>query len=225
MVATSDQSTQEGLPEYSWIAKLGEARKTKREEKPETSLEASVERTYVLEGPKVVEGLKGIFGDKKIVDINTGNTLDLDGLLEGIKDSNVRLLCYESKLGEVDYHSPNGVLYAHHGKIGLSKGYVAEDLARNTLYLVLKRKDSRDSYHLVIIREEVPLEDILELTEKYKLERGGTIVAKCESACKEPNKLELVGFAYVDENGNIDICGLASYLNVKLNRLPIPERK
>ncbi|RIB35397.1 MAG: hypothetical protein BXU00_01365 [Candidatus Nanoclepta minutus] len=213
MVNTSEQSPREELPEYSWIAKLGEAREAKETNKEKVQ-ETIMEIYYTLEGNKIAEQFKGMFGDRKIVDINTGNTLNLDKLLEGINDPNVRIICYVDKLEKA--HSANEIFYVNYSKIGLKNGYATENLKLNTLYLIVGRIDQPRSYHLVSIHGEIPLEDILKLTREYKLEKGNTVLAKCEPACKEPDKLGLRGFVYVGENGIVDICRSPSYLNIKL---------
>jgi len=221
MVVASDQPPEEKLPEYSWIAKLGEVRKAKKEEMPKIFT-----KTYTLEGPKTAEWLKKILGNRKIIAINEHEEredIKLDELLEGINEPNVILRCYEGELGKVNYNSE--VFYVSHGKVGTRGGYIVKDLAPNTLYLVLRNIDSQGSYRLVTVRGEVPLEDILGLTRKYKLEKD-SIVVDCQPSCKESDKLRLIGFVYVDEdNEGITICGPASYRNIKLAPLQISSEE
>jgi len=218
MVVASDQPQQ--LPEYSWIAKLGEVRKAKEEEMPKVFTE-----TYTLGGPRIAEWFENTLGKRKIVAIDRNEEkvdVELDKLLEGIKDPNVRLRCYESELGKVDYTS--GAFFVSHGKIGVKGGYIVKDLAPNTLYLVVKNIDS-GSYHLITISGEVPLEERLELERKYKLEKD-SIVVDCQTSCRESDKLRLVGFVYVDENKeSIVICGPASYRNIQLAPLQISSEE
>jgi len=221
MVAASDQPSQEGLPEYSWIAKLGEAKKTKREEKPGISIEDSIEQTYVLRGGnEIAKSIREIFEGKEVVDINSGKELKkekLDELLNKIDDPNVIYPCYGNEMGKIDYRSPDGVFYVGRGNISLGGGYNVQKLSPNTLYIIAKREGS--SYHIITIPGEIPLADILELERKHKLERGKIVVVRCDPPCEDPNKLEsLPGFVYVDRNKHVEICSSPVYINVEFTR-------
>jgi len=201
MVATSDQPTQEGL-----------------------------KRKYVVKGREIAEYLGGVFGGKRVIDITTGNELNVKELLERIKNS--IYVCYKDKIGEIKYspyNPPSKRFLIDNSYMFIDNIDIPKSLNPDTLYLIAMRGDLH--LHSIAIPKEVYLDDILRLVRDFEPKIGSNLkienimIAKCDPSCVNPDELIPMGLVYVDSEGYVDVCWVAPRINANLTPPPIFRRK